>query len=472
MTRVFAIGAYGTNNVGDEAIFDGLSVIFPGCVPIHIGKSDRPNAVFFEDVLKNPEFFQRGDLLIVGGGGLLYDKRAIRLFIELARAVDRAGGKLRILGLGCEAADEAYYEDIRELVGLTDTVEVRSSISQEILKRITGREAVFREDFAFFLRSKINQAEGSCDDVPHIGIVTSGDYLEDISELCRVIKTFTATPKVKFHHIPHSRAFFDPRNNDLTVGQRVWSSIDVYFGNREQLFFTESFSSDPTKVLNRYRKLDGVVSRRYHGLVFSKIVGIPHMGMNGESLKNGSFFADHSSNLSRISRTSADLFRTFAEFFELVRDVKQRTTVDEKSFAVEPLRGSFEDFGRARPPSVAIGLGDYEVCLFCELLAKGAAAAAAGDLQSRQEIVAVLKKLSLPPFATIAKLLDRKAERAVDNSEVSRIIKELLSDLPFNEGWYVTRYPDIAKAIARGSIQDARSHYIDLGYFEGRRNAP
>ncbi len=37
-----------------------------------------------------------------------------------------------------------------------------------------------------------------------------------------------------------------------------------------------------------------------------------------------------------------------------------------------------------------------------------------------------------------------------------------------DEAWYLKRYPDVAEAIARGDIDQARSHYLVSGMYEGR----
>jgi polysaccharide pyruvyl transferase WcaK-like protein len=314
--RTFAMGAYGTNNVGDEAIFEGLARSFPDCTPFHLGKASRSGSVFFEEALTNPNFFQEHDHLIIGGGGLLYDKRAIDVLIRMGRAVRTKNGRVDILGIGCEAAHESYYAEIRELVALADDFSVRTTISQSLIKDITGRGARLQNDFAFALSELIGHSVGSGDSVPHIGVVTSGDYEEKIPALLRVIRTYTSGSRIaKFIHIPHSRAYFSARNNDAVVGHSIWSSIDIYHGGREDLFVLEPFSACPLKVLSRYKTLDGVISRRLHGLIFAKIVNVPHLILNGNTLKNRSFYEDHKSALTFVSMDDQDTFEQFEAFY-------------------------------------------------------------------------------------------------------------------------------------------------------------
>jgi hypothetical protein len=48
------------------------------------------------------------------------------------------------------------------------------------------------------------------------------------------------------------------------------------------------------------------------------------------------------------------------------------------------------------------------------------------------------------------------------------ILTEMLRAVPFDEKWYVERYPDVAEAVATGDFTSAHEHYVRYGYFEGR----
>jgi hypothetical protein len=49
-----------------------------------------------------------------------------------------------------------------------------------------------------------------------------------------------------------------------------------------------------------------------------------------------------------------------------------------------------------------------------------------------------------------------------------KAVRLLISAVHVDEDWYLTRYQDIAKAVAGGSVASARQHFVDDGYFEGR----
>ena len=49
------------------------------------------------------------------------------------------------------------------------------------------------------------------------------------------------------------------------------------------------------------------------------------------------------------------------------------------------------------------------------------------------------------------------------------VVKLLLRGAEFDEKWYISRYPDVAEAVSTGLYRSGRQHFIEMGYFEGRR---
>ena len=48
----------------------------------------------------------------------------------------------------------------------------------------------------------------------------------------------------------------------------------------------------------------------------------------------------------------------------------------------------------------------------------------------------------------------------------------LPSEPPFNENWYLSRYPDIAQARSSGTVANAKAHFMENGQQEGRAAIP
>jgi hypothetical protein len=59
--------------------------------------------------------------------------------------------------------------------------------------------------------------------------------------------------------------------------------------------------------------------------------------------------------------------------------------------------------------------------------------------------------------------VDMNYEELVDT------IKKLLQAVSVDEAWYRAAYPDVAEAIDAGTYRNAKHHFVDYGYFEGRR---
>jgi polysaccharide pyruvyl transferase WcaK-like protein len=322
--RTFALGAYGTNNVGDEAIFDGVLTRYPRCIQLYLNFPRHAEGQDVYHLLSGPNPFRSEDHLIIGGGGLLYHRDAIQTLVDVARRVRAVGGRVDILRIGCEAAHRDYYDVIRELVGLADTVTVRTTISQEVLESIVGNRSTVEPDFAFLLQGTVGQSTTpSTTTTPLIGLVTSGDPREERQELVRILREQTGPSapggRVRFVHIPHSKAYLSPLNNDCLVGESLWSSIDIFSHSRTLFFSTGQFTNDPTTVLKTYQSLDGVMSARFHGLIFAKLFKIPTLLTSGSTLKNQSFARDFGDKNLFVSKSNSDLRETYEAFIQHVR---------------------------------------------------------------------------------------------------------------------------------------------------------
>lgn len=292
----YAFGAFGTNNVGDEAIFWGMRRIYPDLIQIYINKSNFTTAVWYADFIEGRRTFEYGDRLTIGGGGLLYSRHAVETMIKLADMVQSVGGSVSVEGIGCEALVDDYVDLVQELVRRADKLSVRSTTSAEIIRSRTKADPTVIPDFAFNLGDLFTHSERKTDGYITIGLSLSGDAFNNQYErLCRIVERWSAGhPLVRFVHIPHSRSYTSKHNNDLIVGQLIWSSISVYHARRESRFDAIPFSVDVENVAYVYGQLDAVIAERYHGLVFGTLAGIPLVAATG-NLKNQSFVKDRPS---------------------------------------------------------------------------------------------------------------------------------------------------------------------------------
>jgi len=82
-------------------------------------------------------------------------------------------------------------------------------------------------------------------------------------------------------------------------------------------------------------------------------------------------------------------------------------------------------------------------------------------------------------FGTFASLVNSKVVVPSTRNDYWAVNKHFLSDLlstrlrqvHVDQAWYLSRYPDVAKAIESGTVADAAEHYRKFGYFEHRMPA-
>lgn len=80
----------------------------------------------------------------------------------------------------------------------------------------------------------------------------------------------------------------------------------------------------------------------------------------------------------------------------------------------------------------------------------------------------------IPPFELIKGRV--RVSRAKDGAvrvnasyeDMVRLIQALLVGIEVDEAWYLQQNEDVAEGIRAGTIQSAKQHFIDHGYFEGR----
>jgi hypothetical protein len=53
-----------------------------------------------------------------------------------------------------------------------------------------------------------------------------------------------------------------------------------------------------------------------------------------------------------------------------------------------------------------------------------------------------------------------------------KIMRMMISGVEVDEAWYLREHEDIAHAVAGGSVESAKRHFLDDGYFEGRLPFP
>jgi hypothetical protein len=69
------------------------------------------------------------------------------------------------------------------------------------------------------------------------------------------------------------------------------------------------------------------------------------------------------------------------------------------------------------------------------------------------------------------RLVSMKGQLKIDMTydELMLLLRKFLLAVPVDEAWYRATYPDVDEAIRTGAYRNAQQHFINNGYFEGRR---
>ena len=83
----------------------------------------------------------------------------------------------------------------------------------------------------------------------------------------------------------------------------------------------------------------------------------------------------------------------------------------------------------------------------------------------------------LPPFDLIRRSVEISTVRgelrvSLSYDDFIKIIRLMISGIQVDEEWYLQEYGDIAQAIRDEQLTSAKQHFLDDGYFEGRRPFP
>lgn len=83
----------------------------------------------------------------------------------------------------------------------------------------------------------------------------------------------------------------------------------------------------------------------------------------------------------------------------------------------------------------------------------------------------------LPPFDLIRRMVEVSTVRgelrvSLSYDDFIKIMRMMVSGVEVDEAWYLREHEDIAHAVAGGSVELAKRHFLDDGYFEGRLPFP
>jgi hypothetical protein len=76
-------------------------------------------------------------------------------------------------------------------------------------------------------------------------------------------------------------------------------------------------------------------------------------------------------------------------------------------------------------------------------------------------------------YARLRELLGFNSDDAqsvvLSSDRIQEAVRMLLRAVQVDEDWYQKQYPDVRDAIAKGVFRSGKHHFVESGYFEGRK---
>jgi polysaccharide pyruvyl transferase CsaB len=290
--RIGVLGSYGGFNIGDESI---LTCVL-GCLRAHRPQArlvvlsrdaehtrahvrDADEVVDWEGVSRNRvrDTLASLDLLVLGGGGILYDGEA-RRYLRLVRAAQEHGVRTFAYAVGAGPLREPEdREAVRNVLAEMDDVVVRDEESRLVLEEVgVEREITVTADPALLLEpepftERMMRHEGVPAHGRLVGMsvrepgraaekLDEGDYhalLADVADfLVRRLDAHVVFLPMERHDVRHAHAVL----SHMTAPDRG----RILHG-----------SYSPAQLLGFMRHLDLAVGMRLHFVIFAALSGLP-----------------------------------------------------------------------------------------------------------------------------------------------------------------------------------------------------
>jgi len=296
--RVFKIGisgSYGGLNLGDEAILQSIIAGLRAAAPCEITVFSRDakdtaarhkveKSIPVRDLSRDevlPEVTDL-DLLILGGGGILYDEAASVYLREVALAQEHHVPVLVYAVSAGPLQDAAARTLVRDTLSRVDAVTVRERHARQLLEEIGVRDIEVTADPAFLLEPEPRppdalQREGLNDNRRLIGLSVRepGSAAPDIDEthyhalLANAADYMVDRLEADLVFVP-----MEPRQKDTQHSHAVVSKMA--YANRATVLKGEYTSGQLLSLMSHF---DFAVGMRLHFLIFAALNRVPFVAL-------------------------------------------------------------------------------------------------------------------------------------------------------------------------------------------------
>jgi polysaccharide pyruvyl transferase CsaB len=298
-------GSYGGNNMGDEAIlqsiitqinnsFDAEIVVFSRDPDDTMNRHKVHRAVPVRSLSRKEALaeIKNLDVLIVGGGGILYDHE-VKTYLREAQLAHEEGIPIMIYAVGAGPLKDPQSQAlVREVLGTASVITVRDKGAMKILEEIgVNKEIIVTADPAFLMKPEDVQI-----DFLHQWGIRKGRKLIGMS----VREPGKAAPDIKEEHyqdilanaadymidrydahivfVPMERkTAFDLHQSHSVIAKMIWPQFASILEGEYS----------PGQIMSLMKSFDFVVGMRLHFLIFAALQQVPFVPLPYSSKVTG-----------------------------------------------------------------------------------------------------------------------------------------------------------------------------------------
>jgi len=298
--KLLIAGAYGTGNLGDEAILVGLLRLF-----VEGKKYDRNQVVVFS---RDPEetssfhkvFARRKNILdllktddiVIGGGELFQDVGYMAVKYSILGLISKILGKrVKFYAVGVSSNRSRVAKLLMTMsLSVADEISVRDSASRKRLRNLGIRKPIIVvPDPAYYVEpvsqeeaTRLLRREGIEVNEKNISVAIVSQHVRNPQQNRRIqlfLLNFLRKSLIEYRNV---QFVFFPFNSHKDVS----SDRDIIYGKwLESVLKSDRYkiirsACTPQQVMGMLRLMDLVVSTRFHPLLFAVRTGVPAIGID------------------------------------------------------------------------------------------------------------------------------------------------------------------------------------------------
>ncbi len=307
MEKIFRVGisgSYGGMNLGDEAILQSIITQLRASLQVEItvfsrNAEDTKQRHKVEKVVQVRDLtrvevrpvIQRLDLLILGGGGILFDTEADMFLRELEVAHEEGvPNMIYAVGVG-PLSNESTKKRIKNVLSTVDVITVREREAKKVLEEIgVNREIIVTADPALLLEPEplpkdMFEQEPVCKKPRLIGVSVrepgpAAPNLDPVfyhNLLANAADFVISRLDASVVFVPMERQVLDVQNAHAVVSKML----------RPQCAWVLKGEYTPGQLLSFMQRFDFVIGMRLHFLIFAALQGVPFVALPYASKVSG-----------------------------------------------------------------------------------------------------------------------------------------------------------------------------------------